>query len=81
MKTIAVTTVLLLFATTAFAQSPNCKSQAADKHLAGAALNSFIKKCGDDARKTCEADATAKKLSGAARTSHMKKCVDDAIGT
>ena len=55
--------------------------QAADKHLAGAALTSFMKKCQSDAQKTCAADASAKKLSGAAKNSHMKKCVDDAVGT
>jgi hypothetical protein len=57
-----------------------CKSDAADKKLAGAALKSFMTKCERDAKAICEADAKAKKLSGAARTSHIKKCVADAKG-
>jgi hypothetical protein len=57
-----------------------CKSQATDKKLAGAALNSFMKKCETDAQSACDASATDKKLSGAAKTSFTKKCVADAIG-
>ena len=63
------------------APSMTCKTQATDKKLAGAALNSFMKKCESDASKACDADSTAKKLAGAAKTSHMKKCVHDAVGT
>jgi psiF repeat-containing protein len=81
MKTVVTIAALVLLATPAFAQSPSCKAQAAGKNLAGAALNSFMKKCQSDAQKTCAADASAKKLSGAAKNSHMKKCVDDAVGT
>jgi hypothetical protein len=44
-------------------------------------LNSFMKKCEGDAKKSCDADSKAKKLSGAAKNSHMKKCVDNAAGT
>jgi hypothetical protein len=57
-----------------------CKSEAADKKLAGAALKSFMTKCEKDAKTKCEADSSAKKLAGAARTSHMKKCVLDELG-
>ena len=61
--------------------STTCKAQAADKKLAGAALNSFMKKCQTDASSACDADSKTKKLAGAAKSSHMKKCVDDAVGT
>ena len=63
---------------TAFA---TCKSDAADKKLAGAALKSFMTKCERDAKTTCEADSKQKNLAGAAKASHMKKCVGDAVGT
>jgi hypothetical protein len=81
MRTLTLAAALVLLAANAHAQSSTCKSQAADKKLAGAALTSFMKKCESDASKTCAADAQAKKLSGAAKNSHVKKCVDDAVGT
>jgi hypothetical protein len=66
-------------ATTA-APAPDCAARAADKKLAGAALNSFMKKCErDTATASCTVAATEKKLAGAARTSFTKKCVKDAI--
>jgi hypothetical protein len=77
MKTIIIAAALSLVATSAFA---TCKSDAAAKKLAGAALTSFMTKCEKDATAACEADSTAKKLAGAARASHMKKCVNDAVG-
>jgi hypothetical protein len=73
--------VLAFVASAAQAQSPTCKAQATDKKLAGAAMNSFMKKCETDAKKACEADSKDKKLAGAAKNSHMKKCVTDAVGT
>ena len=57
-----------------------CKSTAADKKLAGAAMTSFMKKCSNDAAATCDATAAGKKLAGAAKTSFTKKCVSDATG-
>jgi hypothetical protein len=81
MKQVLIAAALVLFAATAFAQGTTCKMQAADKKLAGAALNSFMKKCQSDAQKTCEADSKERKLAGAAKTSHTKKCVADAVGT
>lgn len=57
-----------------------CKAQAADKKLAGAAMNSFMKKCQTDASKACDTQSKAQNLKGAAKTSHMKKCVGDAVG-
>lgn len=71
---------LASLATSAFA-ADTCKSQAADKKLAGAAMTSFMKKCQSDAAKTCDASAADKKLAGAAKTSFTKKCVGDAVGT
>jgi hypothetical protein len=80
MRTIFLAAAFVLASVGAQAQT-TCKTQAADKKLVGAAMNSFLKKCQGDAQKSCDADAKAKKLSGAAKNSHMKKCVDDAVGT
>ena len=77
MKTIILAAVLSLAATNAFA---TCKTDSADKKLAGAAATSFMKKCQTDATAKCEADSKEKKLAGAAKTSHMKKCVADSVG-
>jgi hypothetical protein len=81
MRTLLFAAALSLCAGGAFAQGTSCKLQASDKKLAGAAMNSFMKKCETDAKKACEADSKDKKLAGAAKTSHMKKCVTDAVGT
>jgi hypothetical protein len=78
MKTLILAAVLSLATTNAFA---TCKSDSADKKLAGAALTSHMKKCEADAKAKCEADSKEQKLAGAAKTSHMKKCVADAVGT
>jgi len=78
MKMFVLAAVFALAAGSAHAAS--CKAEAAEKKLAGAAQNSFMKKCESDATAKCEADSAAKKLSGAAKTSHMKKCVSDAVG-
>lgn len=84
-KTLTSAAILCVIAGGAFAQSPNCKTQAADKKLAGAALASFTKKCEADAKsaatKTCDAQAAEKKLAGAAKTSFTTKCVKDALGS
>ncbi len=78
MKTLYFAVMFSLTATNVYAGS--CKSDAADKHLAGAALTSFMKKCQADASTTCAANSDAKKLVGAAKTSFVKKCVSDAVG-
>jgi len=98
MKTTLITAALLSFglmAGTAQASSPaeaKCEAQAAEKKLAGAAKNSFIKKCVTDAGGTpaaapakapdpaevCEKSAADKKLAGAAKNAHVKKCIEDA---
>lgn len=75
------------FGSIAYAQSPapaapDCAAQATEQKLAGAALNSFMKKCErETAMRACESAATEKKLSGAARASFIKKCVKDAAMT
>ena len=76
MKKIILVLAVCLVSAPAFA---TCKSDAAEKKLAGAALKSFMTKCERDATTTCTADSNAKKLAGAAKTSHMKKCVNDAV--
>jgi hypothetical protein len=58
-----------------------CKAEAAEKKLAGAALNSFMTKCEKDALAACEADSAKQKLQGAAKASHTKKCTADKVGT
>ena len=80
MKALILAAVLGLIAGSAFAQSPSCKANAGDKKLAGAALNSFMKKCESDAQKSCDTQAAEKKLAGAAKTSFTKKCVKDSVG-
>jgi hypothetical protein len=99
MKTPLITAALLslgLMAGTAHASDAQtkCEAQAAEKKLAGAAKNSFVKKCVTDAGGTpaaapakkpdpaevCEKSAADKKLAGAAKTAHIKKCTEDAKG-
>lgn len=78
MKSIALILAICVMAGPAFAI---CKSEAASKTLAGAALKSFMMKCERDANTTCEADAKQKNLGGAAKTGHVEKCVADAVGS
>jgi hypothetical protein len=84
-KLIAVALMSLTLASTAFAAT--CEEQAVDKNgkkLAGAAKNSFIKKCEKNnagGGASCESravDKKGKKLAGAAKNSFMKKCEADA---
>ena len=49
MRAIAIGTILMLGILPAAAQTATCKSQATEKKLAGAARNSFTKKCVNDA--------------------------------
>ncbi len=83
MKAITAVALLTVFASTAaFAADSSCEAQAAEKKLAGAAKDSFIKKCAKDATaaatNTCTTQAAEKKLAGAAKDSFVKKCVKDA---
>jgi psiF repeat-containing protein len=82
MKAIMLALVISVAGITAAAaeESASCTAQAGDKHLAGAAKNSFMKKCQTDAEASCNKQAAEKKLSGAAKTSFTKKCVTDAVG-
>ncbi len=49
MKRIVLAAAFSLIASVAYAQSPTCKAQSAEKKLSGAAKNSFTKKCVSDA--------------------------------
>ena len=87
--TIALFAACALFAGTGFAASHamgGCEAKAVDKNgkaLAGAAKNSFMKKCEGEAGagSACAAkavDKNGKALAGAAKNSYMKKCEGDA---
>src|SRR4051794_5304749 len=79
-RTLVIGSIFVCLASAAWAQTPSCKAQAAEKKLAGAALTSFTKKCERDAATACDASAKDKKLAGAAKTSFTKKCVSNAVG-
>ena len=72
----------LLLGNAAYAADSSCQAQATEKKLAGAAKNSFVKKCEKDAaaaaNAACEGQASEKKLAGAAKNSFVKKCEKDA---
>ena len=79
MKRIALVAALSLFALggPALAQDGSCstKAMSADgKPLAGAAKNSFVKKCKADACTPKAVDKNGKPLVGAAKNSFLKKC-------
>ncbi len=84
MKNVLIALVLTLAASFSTAQADSaCESKALDKHLAGAAKTSFMKKCdreakAADAAVTCASQAADKKLNGAAKASFTKKCIKDA---
>jgi len=81
MKTFILAALAVGLSSAAFAQSPSCNAQAAEKKLAGAAKTSFVTKCEKDAGAACDKQAADKKLAGAAKTSFTTKCVKDAVGT
>jgi hypothetical protein len=72
MKTIAIVLASFCISAAALADD-SCQVQAQSKKLAGAALESFSKKC-------CADQAKAQNLHGAAETSFTKKCLSDATG-
>lgn len=81
MKKLTIAAILALFAVNGALAADDCAAKAAEKKLAGAAKNSFMKKCERDAAAaapSCEARAAEKKLAGAAKNSFMKKCERDA---
>jgi hypothetical protein len=77
---ILIVSAISLYPAGAFAADATCKSQAADKKLAGAAMTSFMTKCEKGAKASCDTSAADQKLAGAAKTSFTKKCVTDAVG-
>ncbi|UCV18957.1 hypothetical protein [Ferribacterium limneticum] len=82
MKKLIGLLIVAFAASTAYA-TDDCAAKAAEKKLAGAAKNSFMKKCTKDAgaapeNEACAATAKEKKLAGAAKNSFMKKCTADA---
>ncbi|MCQ8118919.1 hypothetical protein [Methylomonas rosea] len=83
MKKIVFAIVALFLSQSAYAADEACEAKAAEKKLAGAAKNSFLKKCEKDAKiaaakASCDAKAAEKNLKGAAKNSFTKKCVTDA---
>jgi hypothetical protein len=83
MKRLVVAILLSLFVLGATFDSgvaqngSTCQSRAVGKDgkpLAGAALNSFMKKCQKDACAPKAIDKNGKPLAGAAKDSFMKKC-------
>ena len=79
MVKLLVATVVSLALSHAALAAESCTAQADAKKLAGAARNSFVKKCEtDSSAKACEDQAAEKKLAGAAKGSFMKKCEKDA---
>ena len=85
MRTIVFAAALSLVAAGAFISvgyaQDSCTARATAQKLAGAAKNSFMKKCESEASAACEADSSKRKLAGAAKSSHMKKCLTDAVGS
>jgi hypothetical protein len=78
MRLMIASLVLALTAGLAHAADATCEAKAAEKKLAGAAKNSFVKKCEKDAPKSaCATAAADKKLAGAAKNSFLKKCEKD----
>ncbi|QHE78452.1 hypothetical protein F9Z44_14515 [Hydrogenophaga sp. PBL-H3] len=82
MRTIWLGSLVLaaLLPLTSFAEGASCTAAATEKKLAGAAKNSFMKKCEKDAAAACTVTAGEKKLAGAAKNSFTKKCTKDAVG-
>jgi hypothetical protein len=73
--------VAVLAAGPALAEEASCATKAVDKNgkaLAGAALNSFLKKCKREACEPKAVSAEGKPLAGAAKKSFMDKCEKDA---
>ena len=81
MKTL-IAVLLASIACTSVYAADDCEAKAAEKKLAGAAKNSFMKKCTRDAgavpeNAACATTAKEKKLACAAKNSFMKKCSAD----
>ena len=76
-KLVALILIVIAFSSFAHAADSACMTAAKEKKLAGAARNSFVKKCEADAKAKCETAATERKLAGAAKNSNVKKCVQE----
>lgn len=81
MRVLTILTALAVLAAVSgvkytYAEDAACLAKAGEKKLAGAAKNSFMKKCVED---SCDATAKEKKYAGAAKTSFTKKCVTDGL--
>ena len=82
MNKIVFVALLGMFAVNVAYGDANCDAKAADKKLAGAAKNSFVKKCNKDAAiAACATQASEKMLKGAAKNSFLKKCEKDAAAS
>ena len=68
-----------ILAWSAHAAAATCTDQAQEKKLAGAAKDSFMKKCEADAKTACEKSALDQKLAGAAKDSFTRRCLTDAV--
>ena len=78
---VVVFALATMFSGITWASRQSCSAVASEKKLAGAAKNSFLKKCEKDAKAACEVTAADKKLAGAAKASFTKKCMKDAVGS
>jgi len=76
MKKLLVIAASCLFFSNLAHATDACEAQAAEKKLAGAAKNSFVKKCHKDAtaaaQASCQNQAAEKKLAGAAKNSFVR---------
>ena len=81
MKRVLFAAIITALAISSAMAQGTCASKAVGKNgkpLAGAALNSFLKKCKREACAPKAVSTEGKKLSGAARNSFMRKCERDA---
>lgn len=81
MKSILFAAIIAALAIGPAMAQATCASKAVGKHgrpLAGAALNSFVKKCKRDACLPKAVSAQGKRLSGAAKNGFMRKCMRSA---
>jgi hypothetical protein len=69
MRIVIASLLLALTAGLAHAADATCTAQAAEKKLAGAAKNSFIKKCEKDNKPKCEGTASSR---SARRTQRLR---------
>jgi hypothetical protein len=81
MKRLLSAAIVMALAISPAMTQETCSSKAVGKNgkpLAGAALNSFLKKCKRQACLPKAVSTEGKKLSGAAKNSYMRKCMRNA---